>query len=105
MLTQPPIDHILSTIVDRLHPRRVLLFGSYAAGTAGPDSDVDLLIEMESDVPPPVRAMAVDALFGLRDWAMDVFVYTPAEITHLRDKVGSVVYTAEHEGRVLYQAT
>ena len=59
---------------------------------------------MESDAPPPTRAMAVDALFGLRDWATDVFVYTPAEITQLRDNVGSVVYTAEHEGRVLYQA-
>jgi predicted nucleotidyltransferase len=104
MLTRPPLDHILSTIVAHLHPKHVLLFGSYAVGLTGPDSDVDLLIEMESEAPPPMRAMAVDALFGLRDWAMDVFVYTPAEIANLRDQVGTIVYTAEHEGRVLYQA-
>ena len=33
-------------IVERFHPDRVILFGSHARGTAGPDSDVDLLVVM-----------------------------------------------------------
>lgn len=34
----------LKVIVDRFHPERVILFGSYAFGVPTPDSDVDLLI-------------------------------------------------------------
>lgn len=104
MLASPPLNDIVRTIVDRLHPKRILLFGSYTTGAAGPDSDIDLLIEMDSEVSPPERAMAVDALFGLRDWALDVFVYTPAEIAQLREQVGSLVQVAEQHGRELYRA-
>lgn len=32
-------------LVERLHARRVLLFGSLARGSAGPGSDVDLWVE------------------------------------------------------------
>lgn len=40
------IDKMVQRIVDRFDPERVILFGSYARETAGPDSDVDLLIVM-----------------------------------------------------------
>lgn len=33
-------------IVERFHPDQIILFGSYANGTATPDSDVDLLVVM-----------------------------------------------------------
>ncbi|MGD0221310.1 MAG: nucleotidyltransferase domain-containing protein [Terriglobia bacterium] len=33
------------TIVERFHPRRVILFGSHAGGDAQPDSDLDFLVE------------------------------------------------------------
>src|SRR5438067_13220047 len=33
-------------IVERFHPHRIILFGSYAYGTPTPDSDVDLLVVM-----------------------------------------------------------
>jgi len=32
--------------VERFNPVKILLFGSYARGTAVPDSDVDLLVVM-----------------------------------------------------------
>ncbi|MBH0185089.1 MAG: nucleotidyltransferase domain-containing protein, partial [Nitrospira sp.] len=35
-------------IVERFHPERVILFGSHARGTAGPQSDVDLLVVMQA---------------------------------------------------------
>ena len=31
-------------IVQRFHPDKIILFGSYASGTPTPDSDVDLLV-------------------------------------------------------------
>jgi len=37
------IRRIIELIVSRLSPRRVILFGSYARGEAGPDSDLTSL--------------------------------------------------------------
>lgn len=97
------LENITSTIVARLNPYRILLFGSRARGDAHEDSDYDFLIEMDSELRGPYRAMQVGHLFPHRDWSMDVFVYTPDEIRRKRDDVGTVVYTAVREGRVLYE--
>jgi predicted nucleotidyltransferase len=79
------LAEITRKVVERFDPRRILLFGSRARGTAGPDSDLDLFIEMESDKSPPQRAIEVSAIFGLRPWPMDLIVMTPAE-DPLRDR-------------------
>src|SRR6266446_4692796 len=89
------INKVTSTIVDHFNPRRIILFGSHARGEAGPDSDLDLFIEMETDQPPPERAIAVSALFGLRKWPLDVVVYTPDEVRRLRDVKGTLLSTIE----------
>lgn len=96
------IRHITDTIVAQLHPRRIILFGSQARGDAKPDSDLDLFIEMET---PNTRtsAVAIRRLFGLRDWAMDVIVYTPEQVARYTGQVGTMLYEAETEGRVLYE--
>ncbi|HLG20737.1 MAG TPA: nucleotidyltransferase domain-containing protein [Bdellovibrionota bacterium] len=38
------VQRMVDRIVERFHPERVILFGSHARGTAGPDSGVDLLV-------------------------------------------------------------
>jgi len=38
-------------IVETLHPEKIILFGSYARGNPTSDSDVDLLVIMETDLP------------------------------------------------------
>ncbi len=59
------------------------MFGSRARGETGAESDLDLIIEMDKDL----RRLAVDWLFGLRDWPMDIVVYTPEELKQRRDTV------------------
>lgn len=103
ILEKPPIDDVVRTIVERLRPNRIILFGSYARGEPGPDSDLDLMVEMESDLPLPERAMKVDDLFAERGWALDVWVYTPEEVRRLRGNIGSLVSIIESEGRVVYE--
>jgi uncharacterized protein len=53
------IRYVTDTIVEHCHPRRIILFGSHACGDAHPDSDLDLLIEMENR---PARSAAEGAL-------------------------------------------
>jgi predicted nucleotidyltransferase len=42
------IKHVTDTIVAHFDPERVILFGSQARADAGPDSDLDIFVEMET---------------------------------------------------------
>ncbi len=102
------IDALLAEVVRRIveiaRPDQIILFGSAARGEMGPDSDLDLLV-VKSGVEHRGR-LARDIyhrLFGV-PVPVDVLVVTPEDLEHLRDKVGSVVPSALHEGRVLYGA-
>ena len=97
------IRHITDTIVERFHPRRIVLFGSHARGDAGPDSDLDIMVEMESDKSFIQRTAEVASVFGLREWSMDLLVLTPEEIAVRRNWFGSLIQTIDHEGRTLYE--
>jgi predicted nucleotidyltransferase len=97
------IAHITRTIVEHCNPQRIILFGSYARGDAGPDSDLDIFVEMETSLGYFDRAIAVDALFGMHPWAMDIIVYTPEEVKRWTGQVGTMLTYVEQEGRILYE--
>ena len=97
------IDDVVRRIVERFHPNRIVLFGSHARGDAGPESDIDLFIEMESDLRPLDRAVEVQRFFGLRPWGLDVFVYTPAEVAAQRGHLGNLLSYVDAEGKVVYE--
>ncbi len=104
MLTEsPPIEKIVRTIVERFNPKRIILFGSRASGDGDPESDVDLFIEMESDKSPPERAIEVSRAFGLHEWPMDIFVYTPEEAERRKRIRGTLASIVAAEGKVLYE--
>jgi predicted nucleotidyltransferase len=96
------IRYVTDTIVEHFHPRRIILFGSHARGDAHPDSDLDLLIEMETELPFYERMRRVSEVFGLRPFAMDVLVYTPEELDAYSD--WSFFRTVRREGKVLYES-
>ena len=103
VIEAPPIEQIASRIVEALHPRRIVLFGSRARGQHRPDSDVDLMVEMETPLRPAERMRQVYALFGSRHWSMDVIVYTPQEVAEHSAYRNSLLRVIESEGKVLYE--
>ena len=42
------IARMVNRIVERFDPEQIILFGSYARGSANPDSDVDLSVVMKN---------------------------------------------------------
>ncbi len=104
LITDDALKHITETIVQHFHPRRIILFGSRARGEAQPDSDYDVLVEMETTAPFHQRMSDVYRAFGLRQFSMDVLVYTPEEMAEERTKIFSVAKIAEREGTLLYDA-
>ncbi|OFW21465.1 MAG: hypothetical protein A3H97_16005 [Acidobacteria bacterium RIFCSPLOWO2_02_FULL_65_29] len=103
VVDQELIDDVVHRIVERFHPQRIVLFGSRARGDAGPESDIDLFIEMESDLRPIDRAVEVASLFDHRRWGLDVFVYTPDEVVAHRGRIGNLLSYVDAEGKVLYE--
>lgn len=112
-MAAPIIDHresidetLIREVADRIvaafKPHRILLFGSHARGDSAPDSDLDIMVEMETDLEFYERIRMVASLFGLRRWPLDVLVYTPAEVTEMKDVNGTMVNLIEREGKLLY---
>ncbi len=97
------LEHVTKTIVERFRPKRIMVFGSHARGEAGPDSDLDLFIEMDTARRLPERTIEVSEAFGLRPWPMDIVVYTPEEVRRLRHVSGTLLSVIEKEGKVLYE--
>jgi len=99
---QEKIAQMVRRIVERFHPEKIILFGSHARGTAGSDSDVDLLVVMP--VEGSKRAKTVEIGVALHDIRIpkDIIVVTPDEMAKYGDIVGHIIYPALREGKVLY---
>jgi uncharacterized protein len=41
---------VIDQIIERFHPEKIIVFGSYAIGTADQESDLDLLVVMETEL-------------------------------------------------------
>ena len=103
MLTEKFITEIKNKIVDKFHPFKIILFGSYASGHPTEDSDLDLLIVMDSDLPRYKRARAIREQLRDFHFSKDIIVHTPAEIEKYKDLIGTIIYPAIRYGKVIYE--
>jgi predicted nucleotidyltransferase len=96
------LDEIVTRIKERFNPERIILFGSYAHGIAGPDSDIDLLVVMP--VSGSKRRTAVEIGVALHDIPLpkDIIVSTPEDFAWRKEITGTIEYPAAQEGKVLY---
>ncbi len=100
--TEQSIQIMVERLVERFDPDQIILFGSQARGTAGPGSDVDLLVIMP--VSGSKREKRVEMRVALHDIAMpkDILLATPEDVLRYKDVVGTIIRPALHEGKVLY---
>src|SRR6266567_6268082 len=79
-VTEALLEGITRRIVEKFQPHKVVLFGSYAYGAPDLDSDVDLLVVLDSDEPMAQRIRHVTEVAKVRFLPMDIIVRTPAEM-------------------------
>jgi len=84
-------------------PEQIILFGSYARGNYGPDSDLDLLVVMK-DV-KSTRQESNRLRRSLRGLLMpvDILVATPEQLQKHRKTVGLIYRSLLEEGIVIYE--
>lgn len=101
--TQADIQRVIRQIVGRFHPRKVLLFGSYAYGEPTADSDVDLLVEMETPLRNVEQAVEIRKAVDF-PFPTDLLVRTPQQIVE-RLAMGDVfLREVVNKGVVLHEA-
>ena len=99
----PPEAHAISQrLAESFNAEQVYLFGSYARGSAGPDSDLDFLVVVpESNKTRYQRAIeALGYIRGIR-FPADIIVMTRAEWERDLEAVCSLASSVKREGRIL----
>ena len=96
-------ESLLDGVIEQFHPVRVILFGSRARGDARPDSDYDLLVIVDDDLPDARRdGHAVNAARGDYRGSVDILPWRRSLYDAQRGVVGSLPWTANREGVVVY---
>lgn len=96
------IKKVADKIAKEQRPEKIILFGSYAWGEPGPDSDVDLFVVKETENTRE-KAMEIDGSIFPRPFPIDLIVYTPAKLKRELNLEEPFVSKITKEGKVLFE--
>lgn len=88
-------------IAHAFHPERLILFGSYAYGTAREDSDIDLLVIMPFEGTGFRKSLEILNHLDLR-LPIDLVTYRPEDAQRRYSEGDPLVREALDRGKVLY---
>ncbi len=94
-----------------LHPQKVVLFGSYAYGTPHEESDIDLLVVLDTDTMPQTfqenmknKLMVRKAIWELsKQISIDLLVYTKPMYRKFQELGSMFAREISQKGKVLYE--
>jgi len=93
----------IDQVVEKFKPQKIILFGSYARGNPRPESDVDILVIMDTPLKESKQSLEIrrhlDVMFG-----MDLIVHTPKRLKERMDMGDWFLRDVLKEGKVLYEA-
>lgn len=97
------IRWLARAIAQRYHPQRIILFGSHAYGRPTQDSDVDLLIVLDSRKRNLRQALEISRAIP-HPFPMDLLVVKPREVRRRLKGGDLVLREIVTRGRVVYEA-
>ncbi|MDP2982273.1 MAG: nucleotidyltransferase domain-containing protein [Candidatus Latescibacter sp.] len=103
MVTMEEIQTFAQLVAEEFHPERIILFGSYAYGSPGPESDVDILVVLPFEGKNFRMSMKILAMVN-PPFIIDLLARRPDD-TLLRYRYGDpLIREAIDHGRVLYES-
>jgi uncharacterized protein len=103
MIETNKIDEIVKRIAIKFNPDKIILFGSYATGNPNSDSDVDLLVIKDSDLPRHKRSFDIQKSLIGSMIPMDILVYTAKEFEQEQNEKSSFLFSAIKTSKILYE--
>jgi uncharacterized protein len=103
MLTSNEIDRLIQMIVARIQPQKVIIFGSYAKGTATIRSDLDIFVITETELPMALRADDLKPMLLQSLIPVDVHIYTPEEVEEYAKEQFSFVQSILKSGKTVFR--
>ena len=104
-MTVPVVpSELLDSVVAYFRPRRVILFGAAARGDTGPDSDIDLLVELDDDAPP--EKLTFEAGYEARRSyrrPVDIIPCRASVLASRARAIGSFAHIVLRDGVVVYE--
>ena len=103
MLTPTEIDTLVRRIVARIQPQKVIIFGSYAKGTATIKSDLDIFVIKETDLPMANRADNLKPMLSHVLIQVDIHIYTLEEVEEYGQEQFSFVNSILKSGITVFE--
>lgn len=103
VLTPEIIQKVVQKLVREFNPLKIILFGSQAWGTPGPDSDMDLFVIVKSSTLSRAKraAKAYQCLQGI-NFPKDILIRTQIEVDKYKNVYASLECQVLEKGKVLY---
>ena len=103
MIEKQIINEVVRRLIEVYHPLEIYLFGSYAWGKPTEDSDLDLLVVVDTSTQKryerPVAGLL--SLFGL-NISKDLIVSTKEEFSKSANDKSSLYFKIKKQGKRLY---
>jgi uncharacterized protein len=103
-IPQATIQNLVEQISVHFHPQKIILFGSYAYGIPRPESDVDLLVVMDTQLSELEQAAVICRTIPYR-FGLDLLVYTPQRLAQRLEWGDSFLKEIVRRGVILYEST
>lgn len=93
---------LIKQILNTVKPQKLIIFGSYAKGTANEDSDIDILI-IEKEVVSKLseKKKIRNALKNVKI-PKDILVISEQEFDFYKNEFGSVIREAYEQGEIIW---
>ena len=85
-------------------PKKIIIFGSVASGTADEDNDIDILVVMNAEGDKISRRVPLIIALGKLRIDTDVVVATPEEFESKKEDRDSFIHEIVSTGYVAYEA-
>jgi predicted nucleotidyltransferase len=99
------LEKKIVTRLKPLNPDKIILFGSFAYGKPNPDSDLDLCLVMDTDLPKIKLKRRVRSLLQGIPFAKDILTPSTSEYKFYSEEYGSVYRQIHQKGKVLWQSS
>jgi len=103
MLTPNEINNLVRQIVMRIQPQKVIIFGSYAKGTATIKSDLDIFVIKETALPMAKRADDLKPMLSHSLIPIDIHIYTPEEVEEYGKELFSFIHSVLNSGKTVFE--